>query len=212
MMSKTEPKSKIGKSLLAMSLGAFSGFLAMYAFLQLEDRYEMTDGAVALGGVGLIYLLTGGVVLFGTLAPAAGAKVLNAEDAEELREMRSVLFGSSAVFIISGIAMVALSLAAPVGPVAPIVAVGLVVVAFVAAFVITKLQWDQYDELYRAISWEGSAYALGLLLPILFVWGALVQVGWLDSFEPLMVLAVAALLILVGTFIASGRRGMLKQR
>ncbi|WJY19095.1 hypothetical protein [Pseudoblastomonas flavescens] len=211
-MSDTKPKNKTGKTLLAGALGAFAGFLAMYGFLQLEDRYELTDGAVALGGVGLIYLLTGGMVLVGTLAPAAGAKVLNAEDVEEWREMRSVLFGSCAAFIISGIAMVALSLAAPAGPVAPIVAVSLIVIALVAAFVISKLQWDQYDELYRAISWEGSAYALGLLLPILFVWGALVQVGWLDSFEPLMVLAVAALLILVGTFIAAGRRGMLKQR
>jgi len=78
--------------------------------------------------------------------------------------------------------------------------------------VIGVQQWRLYDELWRQLSWESSAFAMSILLPILLIWGVAVHLGWLSALDPLLVIAVAAASMLVGAFIAAGRRGMLAPR
>jgi hypothetical protein len=55
--------------------------------------------------------------VIGTASPGLGAKFLNVEDADELREQKKMLVWSGASMLLWGVSLLALALAAPDGPV-----------------------------------------------------------------------------------------------
>ena len=90
----TEEKSRetpkwVKKLLIPALIGAVVGFCASMAALQFID-------SPAVGGlgksasiavlVGVLYIVVGLGVWFGTASPKVGARFLNVEDADELRE------------------------------------------------------------------------------------------------------------------------------
>lgn len=208
----TLDQAKIRKTILAFVLGALGGGGAMAAFLWLGFEPGWRVEQVAVGGVGVVYLVTGLFTLGGTLMPGMGARVLNVADREELVEMRNMLVGSSVSAIALGIMLLALVGSGPGGAVPDIVVIAAVGLSLLTIGVIGVQQWRLYDELWRQLSWESSAFAMSLLLPILLIWGVAVHLGWLSAMDPLLVIAVAAASMLVGAFIAAGRRGMLAPR
>lgn len=211
-MSATKA-SKIRKALLAGGLGAISGAAGMAAFLALgiDPVWEAEGGVgrVAAGGVGVVYLLTGLFILMGVALPGVGARLLNVSDVEELLEQRAILAGSALTTIALGLMLLCLAGAGTGGFVPDAVVVTVTVAALVASVVIGLRQWHLYDELWRRLSWECSAFALALLLPVLILWGAAVQLGYVGTMDPLGVIALAAGSLVVGAYIAAGRRGLL---
>ena len=94
------------------------------------------------------------------------------------------------------------------GIVADAVVLGATALVVLTVTLLTWYSYRRFDELWRQMSNESSAAALGLLLPALLVWGVLAHLGRAE-FSPLGVIALIAATILVGSFIAVGRRGML---
>jgi hypothetical protein len=205
--------AKIRKALLAGGLGALIGAAGMTAFLALgiDPVWEAEGGLgrVAAGGVGLVYLINGLFILIGTALPGVGARILNVSDVEELLEQRTSLTGSALTTIALGIMLLCLASAGPGGFVPDVFVLAAIAAALIVTTVISLRQWRLYDELWLQLSWECPAFAFALLLPVLIGWGAAVQLGYLGSMDPLGVIALAAGSLLVGAFIATGRRGLL---
>ena len=93
-IEQTKHKSFFKKTIVSASIGAVAGFLGAYGALQFIDS-EMVGGLATSNRiafmVAVIYLLTAIAVLVGLLSPTLGARFLNVEDADDLREQRALL-------------------------------------------------------------------------------------------------------------------------
>ncbi|WP_396594651.1 hypothetical protein [Brevundimonas sp. R86498] len=204
--------AKIRKALLAGGLGAISGAAGMTAFLTLGLDPVWADGVggrVAAGGVGVVYLVTGLFILMGMALPSLGARILNVSDVEELLEQRAMLTGSAVTVLSFGTMLLCLACSGPGGFVPDPFVLGAIAGGLIVTTVVSVRQWPLYDELWRQLSWECSAFGLAVLLPVLILWGTAVQLGYAGAMDPLGVIALAAGSILVGAYIATGRRGLL---
>lgn len=202
------------KPVISAAIGALFGFAGMLAFLNLGSDAIATwsGGQIVAGGVGVVYLVTGLFVGLGLLAPSLGARVLNVGDAEELREQRAILAGSALSMGAFGAMLLLLAAAGPGGLVADWVVIAAMLASLALNIAIYLRQWRLYDELWRQLTWESSAFAMHLLLPALILWGGLAHLGDLPAIDPLGIVALAAAAVLLGAFMAAGRRGLLVQR
>lgn len=216
-MSEATTKTKPGwkKTLLSALYGAIFGGAFVTALMGAggADLLRAMDGSrAALAAIGLVYLLIGVMIGLGLMAPRAGAKVLNVEDAEELVDERPKLFRSTLYMAVLGLALILLAAArAPglvEGLVPPFVALAAVLLLFLLSF--ASVFWmGVYDELDRQMGTEGAAWAFLLAAGVLFPWAALDALGWNLRLRPFDVLTVLAVALLAGSFLAVGRRGML---
>jgi hypothetical protein len=198
--------------ILSGGIGFVAGLAGMVAFLHFGGDLTLEDDRLGAGAVGFVYLMAGAFTLFGAAWPGVGAKVLNVSDVDELIEQRAILMGSAVSVLAFGVMLLCLAGAGPGGVVPDWAAIAAVVAAFAISAVIYFRQWRLYDELWRKLSWESSAYALMLLFPVLIVWGGAVQLGYLAAMQPLGVVALTAGTLLAGAVIATGRRGLLAPR
>ena len=205
-------QAKTRKTLLSAGLGFIAGIGGVLGFYALGADLDWGGGRAPAAAIGVVYLATGLFTLLGTMAPGLGAKVLNVADAEELVEQRAILLGSSASMIALGLMLLSLAGAGPGGFIRDEVAMAMIAIALIGATVVSVRQWRLYDELWRQLSWEGSAYAMGLVLPLMVIWGAAVHLGYVASMDPLAVIAMVLAAVLAGAFIATGRRGLLTPR
>ncbi len=200
------------KFVLQAVIGGLLGFSAGYFGLHLPgvERIAQQPGALAVAGVGLIYLLMGMLVgLIGANLHASAA-ILNVADVEDARAQRPVLIASGVVFVMLGSAQLLLAIAATGGLLPPTVAISAMALAVTMTGVLSWLQWSQYDELLKQVSWESSAFALAVLGALLLGWAMLAQFGTGVAIDPMGLIALLMGSILVGTFVATGRRGLLK--
>jgi len=218
MMSEAqdlENKSTLKKIALPAGFGALAGFLVASGVIWLGDD----DGQAGLSSsaeiavlIGAMYFLFALFVGGGTLMPKAGAKLLNVEDADELREQRSMLLLSSYAMGLWGVALIVLALSGPsqLIPSAPALAAAAIFYAFGLFFVARS--YGLSDELMMAVNREAAVWSYGLVFALLGGWSALAHAGYLSAPQPLDVLSAFYGMVLVATFIAAGRRGMLKVR
>ena len=173
----------------------------------------MGPSRVALAGVGLVYLLMGGLVAFGLVAPRAGAKLLNVGDADELRDERAGMARSVATMGATGILLLLLALArAPdfvEGPVSAAVAMGALLLS-TAAGVYASWRWrNAFDELNWQLGLEGCMWAFCLSWVLLSLWAAADFLGFGVTLTPIDVVTTLAAMLLLGSFAAIGKRGMM---
>ncbi|WP_432769305.1 MAG: hypothetical protein HEQ22_00780 [Sphingopyxis sp.] len=217
----TVPKNaaaKRRKTLLAMGVGAIAGGAGMMLLLTMFDRAALPDpdpSRIATAGIGLIYALMGVAVGLGVLAPRAGARILNVEDADELREQRAILLANAVGCIAMGAALMLLGVAAGAGaPLAlgqPLV-FALLIAALIVASVAGVWCWPRYDELMRSMAGEGAAAGGYLIFFALVLWGGAAATGLAALPGALDLLSIAFGFMLIGCFVAVGRRGMLEMR
>lgn len=212
-MTRNPTSTNWGIHILRGVLGAVFGLAVTVPFLRYAGPFlaQAGTGAIALSGVGVIYLMMGLMVGLGTLMPGPGSKLLNVAGPDDLTDERRVLLGSAAGSLILGAGLLALSLAGPAGLVPDGVALGALALGFVACAVIGVQQWREYDELLRQMTTECGSIAFMIALPGLGGWAALAHLGWVPPFAPLWVLAALMFLLLISSFIAAGRRGLLIQ-
>ncbi len=210
--------TRSGKNALRLLAGGLMGALLGPGLAHLVMYFDLpvggavlTPGGVVLAATGLVYLLCGLFVWVGVLWPKLGALILNVADEEDLRERSAMLNGGAATCVMLGLAMTLLPFAGPDGPVAADTALGVLAFALVMTGVVAwvGITRRHYDEMWNQVTLEASAIALAILAPLLILWGALVHLGWIAALDPLLVIAALPALLILGSIIALGRKGML---
>lgn len=202
-----------GGRLLRAMAGAAFGMAAVVPLLRFGGPTLVAGGtgAIALSGVALIYLLMAAFVGLGTLMPRPGSKLLNVDGPEDLADQRIVLLGSSASSLAIGAALMLLAFSGPVGVVPDTMALSGLAFATVLCVMIGILQRRHQDELMRQLSNEAGSIAFTICVPLLGGWAGLAYLGRAAPLEPLWVIAAFATVLLIASFIAAGRRGLLEQ-
>lgn len=203
------------KLLIPALIGAVAGFAASAGMMEFIDSsavggLDMSATVAAL--VGMVYVVIGFGVAFGSASPQVGAKFLNVEDADELREQKKVLGLSGVAMLMWGAALVALALAAPDGPVPQGVALAVGLTGLVIGTVLSIQVYRASDELMLAVNLEGGALSYGLVFVVVGGWAMLAHLGYTAAPAPLDLLSLFYVLVLVASFVAVGRRGMLTIR
>ncbi|RPF72036.1 hypothetical protein [Aurantiacibacter spongiae] len=213
--SRGKPRRKTKKTVIATAGGGLTGFLGAMAVTELAESGMLGDFGPSqeiAALVAMIYLVTALAVGIGLASPGFGARFLNVEDAEELREQRRMLGYSSAGMVALGVALILAALAAPVGPVPETVALVAVVLLVAFAWWAGARQRRHTDELMNSVSREATSIGFYLLFLIGGGWALLAHVGYAPAPAPLDWLTMFAGLLLLAAFIAGGKRGLLAMR
>lgn len=208
-------KSKTGKLILSLGLGAVAGFFGAMGFMRLIESGALGEFTVSqeiAGLVGLIYILTTLAVIVGLISPGLGARFLNVEDADELREQRLMLGWSAMGMIAMGVALVLAAIGAPGGPIAPPVTLVAVVVLVAIGWFAGLRQRRHTDELMTSVSKEATSIAFYLTFLLGGGWALLAHLDYTAAPQPLDWLTMFAGFLLIACFVAAGKRGMLTQR
>lgn len=204
------------KKLLIPALGGgVAGFAVSWGALQFIDSSAVgglgTSATIAVL-VGMLYVLTGLGVGLGTASPQFGAKFLNVEDADELREQKKVLILSGIVSALWGVSLMALAFAAPEGPLPQRIALAVGLGGLLIGSVISVAVYRACDELMRAVNLEAGALSYGALLAIVGLWALLAHLGYAAGPAPLDLLSLFYAVPLIASFVVIGRRGMMTAR
>lgn len=205
----------VRKLLIPALIGAVIGYAASAAMLTYIDSAAvggLSVSATIAAVVGVLYAVIGLTMVVGTANPQLGARLLNVEDADELREQKKVLTLSGAAMMLWGVALLALALAAPDGPVPQAAALAVGGGGLVIGIALSVLVYRSSDELMLAVNLEAAALSYGLLLLVVGLWAMLAHLGYTAAPAPLDLLSLFYVLVLVASFIAVGRRGMLAIR
>ena len=202
----------VRKLLIPGLIGGVAGFAASAAMMLYIDSPAV--GGLGLSAtlaalVGVLYCVIGIGIVFGTASPRLGAKYLNVEDADELREQKTMLVWSGASMLLWGVSLLALALAAPDGPVPQAAALAVGGGGLVIGIALSVLVYRASDELMAAVNLEAGALGYGIASLVVGLWAMLAHLGYAAAPAPLDLLTLFYVLALVASFIAVGRRGML---
>lgn len=205
----------VRKLLIPALVGGIAGFAASAAMMRYIESPAV--GGLGLSGtiaalVAVLYAVIGIGILIGTASPGMGAKFLNVEDADELREQKRVMVLSGASMLLWGASLLALALAAPDGPLPQAAALAIGIGGLVIGIVVSVLVYRASDELMAAVNLEAGALGYGMVSLVIGVWAMLAHLGYAAATAPLDLLTLFYVLVLAASFIAVGRRGMLKLR
>ena len=205
----------VRKLLIPALIGGMAGFAASAGIMRFIDSSAV--GGLGLSAtlaalVGVLYCVIGFGIVIGTSSPGIGAKFLNVEDADELREQKRMLVLSGASMLLWGVSLLALSLAAPDGPVPQVAALAVGGGTLVIGIVLSVLVYRASDELMAAVNLEAGALSYGIVSLVVGLWAMLAHLGYAAAPAPLDLLTLFYVLALVASFIAVGRRGMLAVR
>jgi hypothetical protein len=205
--------------LIQLTIGLIFGGLVGYGVGHMAGGYaeargvdELPLSAEIAGLVAVIYILIATIVLTGALSPKLGAKLLNVEDADEVREMQAQFVSSGLAMLLWGFALLGLVLAAPVGPLDPAVALAIGAGGLLSGTWFAVRSYRQADELMLAMNLEAGALTYGLVLLVVGGWAMGAHLGYVTAPQPLDLLTLFYVLVLLATFIVVGRRGMLMPR
>lgn len=200
------------KLVIPALIGGVAGFAASFAMLRYIDSAAVGGlgmSATCAALVGVLYCVIAVGVILGAANPRVGARFLNVQDADDLREQARVLLHSGAAMLLWGAALLALALAAPDGPVPSAAALLVGVGGLVIGSVISLKVYREMDELMTAVNLEASAISFALVFAVVGLWAMLAHLGYITGPLPLDLLTLFYGLVLVASFIAVGRRGML---
>ena len=209
------PKTKWGKLAVMVTSGALVGFFGAMGTLKLVD-------SGALGGldasreiallVALLYVVMGLMVGLGALSPGAGARFLNVEDADELREMRQSLTSSGIGCVAFGVLLAILALSGGEGIIPPLTAAIAGAVLLVIGVVFSMRSANRSDELMRAVSKDTASLGYYLVFVIVGGWAAAAILGFVAPPQMIDILTAIWAIILIAAFWVCGKRGMLAPR
>lgn len=218
MMSKTQDDRRallVKKLLIPMLCGGVAGFLmavGVFSFTDGIGETGLSNSAEIAVLSGAFYVLLGTFVGAGTLLPKAGSRLLNVEDADEIREQRGMLLLSSYAMALWGVALVVLALGGAGALIAPGAALAIAFVCYAAGAYLSVRACAHSDELMMAVNRESALWSLSLVFILLGGWSALAHAGFTESPGPLDILTAFYVTSLIAAFIAAGRRGMLNLR
>jgi hypothetical protein len=203
------------KLVIPALIGGAVGLAASVAIMRFIDSAAI--GGLGASGtiaalVGVLYGVIGFGILIGSSKPGLGAKFLNVEDADELREQQRILLWSGAAMLLWGAGLLVLALAAPDGPVPQAAALAIFAAVLVIGMLLSVQVYRASDELMLAVNLEAGTFTYALVFVIVGLWAMLAHLGYVAAPGPLDLLSLFYALALLGSFIAVGRRGMLNLR
>lgn len=216
MMNEVQEKQEVStlrKLTLPVIGGVVVGSLSVFGLNQMFDSEwagGLTHSAQIAAMVGTFYVIMALGVGGGALSPGVGSKFLNVEDAEDLQEQRAMLLYSAIAMALWGIALVALALAGTGGVLSNQSALWLASATFITGVAVSIISYRHCDELMTAVNLEATAIAYGLVMLCMGGWAMLAHLGFARVPNPLDWITSFYALILVGSFTAAGRRGMLQ--
>ena len=104
-MNAATQGSRMRTALMKMLAGAAFGAVAMSLFLYFvpKSTWDVDDPSIMVATLaGACYMLIGLSVAIGLVAPNTGARFLNVEDSDEIREERPKLKSATLVFLLTG--------------------------------------------------------------------------------------------------------------
>lgn len=205
----------VRKLLIPALIGGVAGFAAsagMMRFIESPAVGGLGLSATLAALVAVLYCVIGFGIVIGTSSPGLGARFLNVEDADELREQKKMLVWSGASMLLWGVSLLALALAAPDGPVPQAAALAVGGGGLVIGIAMSVLVYRASDELMAAVNLEAGALSYGIVSLVVGLWAMLAHLGYASAPAPLDLLTLFYVLVLVASFIAVGRRGMLQVR
>ncbi|HVJ03474.1 MAG TPA: hypothetical protein VM662_14930, partial [Sphingomonas sp.] len=169
------------------------------------------SGTAALA-VGVLFLVIGVFIAAGLADPRVGARYLNVEDADDLREQRPLLWRSAGGMVAWGLALVLLAAAGPSGSIPPTAALAGAGTLLVAGLAFTIAAWQMMDELMRRLATEAGNISYYLIALAGGGWATLAHLGFVTAPAPLDWLTMLTGLVLAASFIVAARRGLMAQR
>jgi hypothetical protein len=213
-MSATVEKDKMRVMVVRMLCGAVAGAVVTGTFLAFVGRplLDLKDFGVMLAVVaGLSYVLIGLMVGVGMAVPGVGVRMLNVEDADELREETPKLKSGVVVLVLTGLFLLLLAMAGT-----PLLsrelALGLAASCLAGIVAAGWLGARNYDEMTRRMGEQTASATLQAGMLMLGVWAALSQLGYVAWVGPLALISAFALLQLLASFVIIAKRGMLMPR
>lgn len=214
-MTADNGTGQIKRMLVKMAAGAAVGAGATVLFFELfgKRNLDLDDPGVGLAIIGgLIFLLFGLFVGLGVAAPGAGARFLNVENADELRDQRKMLSLNALSCLLIGILLVVLAASGEgmvIGRATGAVVAGLCFAGVILLAIATR---KLPDELMTRISQEASSLTLHIALLLFGGWAALAHLGYAEWVAPLTLLAGLVLIELLAIMWVSARKGLLTER
>jgi hypothetical protein len=207
-MSQVLDGAKTRKLIVQLVSGAVAGALVTFFFLKIASSAADFDDPSRLAAVaaGIVYLLMGGIVAIGAMAPNAGAKFLNVEDAAEIAAVDCLLVG---LFFI---ALAVTPGGDRPGALSHEVAAYVAAAAFAGLVAASLWMRGRIDEFNKQLATESSALAFHISVLLFGGWAALAHLGYAAWIAPLGLLAGFALVQLAAMFWVIGRRGLLMPR
>ena len=212
MQNTAETKPKWGKFALPVLAGAVCGFLGTGVMLGADEAGlfgKIGDSGTVAMLVGMIYILMATAVAVGVASPSFGARFLNIEDADELRETRKSLISGAIGMLALGALLIIIVLGGEGSLLNPVPALVLAVVLLGVGVLASFISMRLADELMSAVSREAAAIAYYSCFACIGGWAMLAQLGFAAAPEMLDVLTLFLALVLLATFWAAGRRGLL---
>ena len=160
--------------------------------------------------VAMFYAVMGLIVGLGTSNVRLGSHVLNVADEADLRDQRVMLALSAFSMVLMGGLLAMLALAAPGGIIAPNVALAIFAVSVAVLIWLTFRILKVMDELMKAVSRECGEVAYYLVLAVAGGWAVLAHLGFVPGMAMLDFVTLNYVLLLAASFIATGRRGLMK--
>jgi hypothetical protein len=213
MMTDVKQKpGKAKKAVFQMSVGGVCGVLAIAALRKFLPAGELTADELALSTLGVIYSLSGLLIMVGLSVPKLGEKLLNVEDQDELMEQRRMLAGTSAICLIWGVAQILLLISGP-GKLLPAWA-GVTFISLGMIMCVGIYYRDRrfYDELIWDITQKASYICFAGLWVLFSVWGAAAMAGLVVVPSPAAIIALFSGGYLLATFVAAGQKGLLETK
>lgn len=211
IISETKiPKTR--KLIFQLVFGGLIGGLAGYFGLGVLGAQNMAADQLIVSGIGLVYLLMGLVVGFGLMAPKLGSNILNVDDADEIRDQRRILTGSTICMIALGGALMLLPMAGPGRSLSSLIGFGGLLAALVILTVISIRDWKYYDEMMLQLSRDAGNIAFCGIGGTVLIWASAASTGLIAAPTPLALVAIISGGFLLAIFVASGRRGLLVPR
>ena len=213
-MNATAQRNKVRVMLWRMFAGALVGGAGTGLFLAFVGgpHMDLDDPGIMLAIVaGVSYVLIGLIVALGLVAPRTGAKLLNVEDEEEIREEGPKLRSSVGACVLIGLFLLVLAMSGdgPGNILDRQTALILAAACCAGVLIVGRMSAKKNDELTRQISLEASALTLYVVLGLMAVWAALAQLGYAEWISPLTLISGLALLQLLAIFAVSARKGLL---
>jgi hypothetical protein len=195
-----------------LAIGIFGLAVWVYQALtgMVSNALRVSETAALVLGLALcgLALLCVGVVA----AAHARASLLTPEQEQDTREQGRVTIYSAIWMAVTGLTLVLLTLAGPGGIVSSATALLGSIALLAISAVVTFAIWPRLDELSQAISREAGNAAFYLVFIIGGGWAVLAHLGFVRPATPLDWLTLLILSSFAASFIALGRRGLLKPR